>query len=429
MKLLIKGGTLISPDQKKMFNTEILIVDGKVAAFGNNLEMDGAVILDAGGKLVLPGLIDLHVHLREPGFEDSETIATGTKAAARGGFTSLACMPNTNPVADSSSVISFILNKARQEGKVNVFPIGAITVGSKGEELAEMADLKEAGAVAFSDDGRCVSNAEIMYRAMQYATMINMPVIAHCEETKMSFQGAMHEGYYSTLLGLKGIPAAAEEVMVARDLILAGETGCNLHIAHASTAGSVQLIRQAKANGLKVTAEATPHHFTLTDRAVSGFDTSTKVNPPLRTLEDVNAVREGLRDGTIDVIATDHAPHAQEKKEVEYENAPFGISGLETALGLVWTELVSTGILSPLNAVEKMTVNPAHILRISKGTLAVGVDADLTIIDPNQTEVVDPVTFFSKGRNTPFAGRTLTGVPVLTIVGGKIVFEYGKFVG
>ncbi|MFA5384390.1 MAG: dihydroorotase [Eubacteriales bacterium] len=424
MKLLIKGGTLISPDQKKMFITDVLVADGKIAAFGDNLEMDGAVIIDAGGKLVLPGLIDLHVHLREPGFEDSETIATGTMAAARGGFTSLACMPNTNPVADNSTVISFILNKARREGKVNVFPIGAITAGSKGEELAEMAYLKEAGAVAFSDDGRCVSNAAVMYRAMQYAAMINMPVIAHCEDTRLSAQGAMHEGYYSTLLGLKGIPAAAEEVIVARDLILAKEAGCRLHIAHVSTAGSVQLIRQAKSNGLKVTAEATPHHFTLTDRAVTGFDTSTKVNPPLRTLEDVNAVRQGLRDGTIDVIATDHAPHAQEKKEVEYDNAPFGISGLETAVGLVWTELVNAGILSPLEAIEKMTANPARILNIAKGILAKGADADLTIIDPARTEKVDPARFVSKGRNTPFAGRTLTGVPILTIVGGKIVLEY-----
>jgi len=344
MKLLIKGGTLINPDHKKIFSADVLIIDQKIAALDHNLEIDGAVVYDVGGKLVLPGLIDLHAHLREPGFEDSETIATGTMAAAKGGFTSLACMPNTNPVADNSSVIAYILYKACQEGKVNVFPIGAITAGSKGEQLAEMADLKEAGAVAFSDDGRCVSNAAVMYRAMQYARMINMPVIDHCEDTRLSAQGAMHEGYYSTLLGLKGIPAAAEEVIVARDLVLAGETGCRLHIAHVSTAGSVQLIRQAKTRGLKVTAEATPHHFTLTDREVTGYDTGTKVNPPLRTLEDVNAVRQGLRDGTIDVIATDHAPHAQEKKEVEYDNAPFGISGLETAVGLVWTELVNTEI-------------------------------------------------------------------------------------
>ncbi len=424
MKLLIKGGTLISPDQKKIFSADVLIADGKIAVLSNNLETDGAVIIDAAGKLVLPGLIDLHAHLREPGFEDSETIATGTMAAARGGFTSLACMPNTDPVADNSSVIAFILKKARQEGKVNVFPIGAITVGSKGEELAEMAGLKEAGAVAFSDDGRCVSNAAIMFRAMQYARMINMPVIDHCEDTSLSDRGAMHEGYYSTLLGLKGIPAAAEEVIIARDLILAGDTGCRLHIAHVSTAGSVQLIRQAKDRGLKVTAEATPHHFTLTDREVAGYDTSAKVNPPLRTQEDVNAVRQGLRDGTIDVIATDHAPHAREKKEVEFDNAPFGISGLETAVGLVWTELVNTGILSPLDAVEKMTTNPARILGISKGILAEGADADLTVIDPALTEKVDPARFVSKGRNNPFAGRMLAGIPVLTIVGGKIVFEY-----
>lgn len=425
MKLLIKGGNLIDPVKKKVIVSDVLVSKGKIAVLGADLETDGAVVVDVHGKLVVPGLVDLHVHLREPGFEASETIATGTLAAARGGVTSVACMPNTNPVADNSAVITFIRARAQDTGMVNVFPVGALTSGSRGEELCEMADLKEAGAVALSDDGRTVADAAVMYRAMQYARMIGLPVITHCEDVNLSAKGVMHEGYVSTILGLTGIPAAAEEVIVARDIILAEATGCPLHIAHVSTAGSVQLIRQARARGITVTAEATPHHFTLTDQAVAGFDTNTKVNPPLRTADDVQAVREGLRDGTIDVIATDHAPHTMEEKDVEYENAPFGIAGLETALGLIWTELVNTGILTPWEAVAKMTVNPARILGISKGELALGADADLTVIDPAWEETVDPQQFAGKGRNTPFTGRLLKGLPVITIVGGKIVFRRG----
>lgn len=420
MKLLIKGGTIIDPLSRRIFSADVFVSGGKIVAVGENLSGEGEVV-DASGKLVVPGLIDMHVHLRDPGFEAKETIETGTRAAARGGFTSVACMPNTNPVADNRAVITYIREKAKEKGLVNVYPVGALTARCEGKELSEMADLKEAGAMALSDDGRCVADSGVMYRAMQYARMVGLPVISHCEDTALSAGGAVHEGYFSTLLGLKGIPAAAETVMVARDIILAEATGCRLHIAHVSTAGAVELVRLAKAKGLPVTAEATPHHFTLTEEAVAGFDPNTKVNPPLRTAADVRAVREGLRDGTIDVIATDHAPHTAEEKEVEYAAAPFGIAGLETAVGLVWTELVHGGVLDPVEAVARMTINPARILGIPKGTLQPGADADITIIDPEREEAVDPARFAGKGRNTPFAGRRLKGVPVVTIVGGRVV--------
>lgn len=426
MKLLIKGGTIVDPVARRAFAGDVLISGGKVAAFGEDLASDGDLI-DARGKLVVPGLVDMHVHLREPGLEAKETIETGTRAAARGGFTSIACMPNTDPVADNRAVITYIRTKAREKGTVNVFPIGAITAGCAGKELAEMADLKETGAVAFSDDGRCVADSGVLYRAMQYAQMVGLPIIEHCEDTGLSAGGLVHEGYLSTMLGLKGIPAAAETIMVARDIILAEATGCRLHIAHVSTAGAVELVRQAKAKGIAVTAEATPHHFSLTDEAVAGFDPNTKVNPPLRGEADVRAVCEGLRDGTIDAIATDHAPHTPEEKDVEYGNAPFGMVGLETAVGLVWTKLVHTGILDPTEAVAKLTINPARILGIPKGTLAVGADADLTIIDPELEETVDPARFASKGRNTPFAGWRLKGLPMATIAGGRVVYRREDF--
>ncbi|MBC7324110.1 MAG: dihydroorotase [Moorella sp. (in: Bacteria)] len=408
-----------------MFFADVLVGEGKILAIGADLGGEGeqCVAVDARGKLVAPGLIDMHVHLRDPGFEAKETIETGTRAAARGGFTSVACMPNTDPVADNKAVITYICARAKEKGLVNVFPVGAITAGCAGEQLSEMADLKAAGAVAVSDDGRCVADSGVLYRAMQYARMVGLPIIEHCEDAGLSAGGLVHEGYISTVLGLKGIPAAAETIMVARDIILAEATGCRLHVAHVSTAGSVELIRQAKAKGLPVTAEVTPHHFSLTEEAVVNFDPNTKVNPPLRSAADVRAVREGLRDGTIDVIATDHAPHTVQEKDVEYGLAPFGMVGLETAVGLVWTKLVLPGVLDPVEAIAKMTVNPARILGLSKGILAVGADADITIIDPEHEEVVDPARFASKGRNTPFAGWRLKGLPVVTIVGGKIVFR------
>lgn len=423
MKLLIKGGTVLDPASRKAFPKDILLADGKIAETGVDLSADGAEILDAAGKLVAPGLIDMHVHLREPGFEAKETIYSGTRAAAAGGFTTVACMPNTNPVTDNAAIILFIKYLALTKGAVNVYPIGAITRESKGKELAEMGDMQEAGAVAFSDDGSPVMNADLMRKAMQYARMLDLPIISHCEDKNLSAGGAMHEGYMSTMLGLKGIPAAAEEVMIARDIILAEETGCRLHIAHVSTAGSVQLLREAKAKGVKITAEATPHHFTLTAEAVSGYNTATKVSPPLRTDTDIAAVKAGLADGTIDVIASDHAPHTIEEKDVEYDLAPSGMVGLETTVGLVWTELVATGVLTPLQAIEKMTVNPAAILGIPKGTIQKGADADLTIIDPALSWVVDPEQFAGKGRNSPFAGRILQGRTCVTIVGGRVVIR------
>lgn len=423
MKLLIKGGTVLDPASRKAFPKDILLADGKIAETGVDLNADGAAILDAAGKLVAPGLIDMHVHLREPGFEAKETIYSGTRAAAAGGFTTVACMPNTNPVTDNAAIILFIKNLALTKGAVNVYPIGAITRESKGKELAEMGDMQQAGAVAFSDDGNPVMNADLMRKAMQYAHMLDLPIISHCEDKNLSAGGAMHEGYMSTMLGLKGIPAAAEEVMIARDIILTAETGCRLHIAHVSTAGSVQMIREAKAKGVKITAEATPHHFTLTAETVSGYNTATKVSPPLRIDTDIAAVKEGLADGTIDVIASDHAPHTIEEKDVEYDLAPFGMVGLETTIGMVWTELVATGVLTPLQAIEKMTVHPAAILGIPKGTIQKGADADITIIDPALSWVVDPEQFASKGRNSPFAGRRLQGKAWATIVGGRVIMR------
>lgn len=425
MKLLIKGGLVVDPVAGKVLKKDILVVDGKIAGSGTNLSQSGAKVIDAAGRLVAPGLIDMHVHLREPGFEAKETIYTGTRAAARGGFTSVACMPNTNPVIDNAALVTSLISSARSGGLVRVYPVGAITRGSRGEELAEMGDMVDAGAVAFSDDGMPVMNSGLMRKAMQYAGMLGVTIISHSEEKSLSAGGCMHEGYISTVLGLKGIPACAEEVMVARDILLAEETGCRVHIAHVSTAGSVRLLKEAKARGVRVSAEAAPHHFTLTDEAVMGFDTFTKVNPPLRTEDDVAAVKQGLADGTIDVIATDHAPHTAEEKDVEYERAPFGMVGLETAVGLVWTGLVNTGVLTPLQAITCMTLNPARILGIPKGTLETGADADITIIDPELTGEVDPAKFASKGRNTPFAGRMLKGLPCLTMVSGRVVMRGG----
>ncbi|MEW5952817.1 MAG: dihydroorotase [Bacillota bacterium] len=423
MKLLLRGGTVIDPAGQTGIPADILVSGGKIEAIGAALAAGDALVVDVTGKLVTPGLIDMHVHLREPGFEAKEDIASGTRAAARGGFTAVACMPNTSPVADSRSIITAIRARAGESGVVRVYPIGAITRGSKGEELAEMADMQGAGAVAVSDDGQPVVSAAIMRRAMQYAGMLGLTVISHCEDRELAAGGVMHEGYMSTVLGLKGIPPEAEEIMVTRDIILAGRAGCHLHIAHISTAGAVRAVREAKSRGVRVTAEATPHHFTLTDEAVAGYATNTKVNPPLRGAADVEAVREGLADGTIDVIATDHAPHTFEDKDVEYDRAPFGMVGLETAVGLVWTELVIPGLLSPAQAVIKMSLNPALVLGIPGGTLKVGELADITVIDPGRQEVVDPARFAGKGRNTPFAGRLLQGLPVLTVVGGRIVYR------
>ncbi|MHB8170704.1 MAG: dihydroorotase [Thermincolia bacterium] len=426
MKLLIKGGRIIDPTNGRDTTGDILVEDGKIKEIGEKIAVKADETIDATDKLVVPGLLDIHVHLREPGLEAKETIATGTRAAARGGFTSVACMPNTKPVTDNQAIIEFIKVRAAQAGVVNVFPIGAITKESKGQELAEIGDMKSVGAVAISDDGQPVMNSDVMRRAMEYAKMFDLPIISHSEDKELVAEGVMNEGYMSTVLGLKGINRAAEEVMVARDIILSEITGCPVHIAHISTAGSVRLVKEAKTRGVKVTAEVAPHHFTLTDQAVEGYNTATKVNPPLRTAEDVVAIKAGLADGTIDIIATDHAPHTQEEKDVEYNYAPFGMVGLETAVGLVFKELIEPGILTLTEAIAKLTINPAQLLRLNKGTLSVGADADITIIDPNLEEHVKLEELASKGKNTPFTGWSLKGLPVATIVGGRVVMKDRK---
>ncbi|ACA59815.1 dihydroorotase [Candidatus Desulforudis audaxviator] len=419
MELLIRGGTVVDPAAGRTFQSDILVKDGRVAALEKKITARGARVLDAAGKLVVPGLIDMHVHLREPGQEHKETVASGTLAAVHGGFTAVAAMPNTDPVADTPGVIRYVLEKAREAGRARVYPVGALTVGSRGRELTEMGALRAAGAVAFSDDGRPVADAHVMRRALEYARMLGVPVISHCEEPALAV-GVMHEGLVSTRLGLKGTPAAAEDVAVARDLILAEMTGCHLHVAHVTTAGAVRLIREAKARGVRVTAETTPHHFTLTDRAVVGFNTNAKVNPPLRTDADVAAVREGLADGTIDVIATDHAPHAAHEKEVEFDLAPFGLVGLETAVGLVFTELVAGGVLDLVAAVAKLSTNPARVLGLSAGVIEPGAVADLTVIDPAAAWTVDRGELVGKSKNTPFHGYRLKGLPHATIIGGEV---------
>lgn len=432
MNLLLKGGRVVDPSRKADETGDLLIENGKIAASGGEPSSagkgggkgvpPGMEILDLRGKIVVPGLIDMHTHLREPGFEYKETVASGSEAAVAGGFTSVACMPNTNPVNDNRSVTEFIRRKSAECGMVNVYPIAAISLKSEGELLSEYWDLKDAGAIGFSDDGRSVMNAALMRRALEYAISLDMPVIAHCEDRNLSAGGMMHEGFVSTEIGLPGIPAIAEEVMVARDILLAEYTGAHLHIAHVSTAGAVRLIREAKARGVRVTAETAPHYFTLTDEAVRTFDTAAKVYPPLRGAEDRDAIRKGLSDGTIDVIASDHAPHARTDKEVEFDYAASGITGLETSLSLSLA-LVEEGLLTLQELIEKMTVNPARILRILKGTLADGADADITIIDPQREWTVDRGLFRSRGKNTPFHNRTLKGKAVLTIVGGEIRFR------
>jgi dihydroorotase len=426
MTLLLKGGRLIDPSRKKDGDADLLIEDGKIAKTGKVLlrgeKPSGVEVLDLRGKIVVPGLIDMHTHLREPGYEYKETIATGCEAAVAGGFSSVACMPNTNPVNDSRSVTEFIRRKATECGLANVYPIAAITVKSEGSFLSEFWDLKDAGAIGFSDDGKSVMNSSLMRRALEYASSLDMPVIVHCEDKNLSSGGVMHEGSVSTELGLAGIPAIAEDVMVARDLLLAEFTGAAVHIAHVSTTGAVRLIREAKARGVRVTAETAPHYFCLTDEAVRSFDTFAKVYPPLRSAEDRAAVREGLSDGTLDVIASDHAPHARTDKEVEFDYAASGLTGLETSLALS-LRLVADGVLTLADLIEKMTVNPAQILHIPKGTLAVGADADITVIDPEKTWTVDRTLFLSRGKNSPFQGWSMKGKAVLTIVGGVIRYR------
>jgi dihydroorotase len=419
----IVNGRLIDPGSRIDGAYDLRIEGGRISAVAprGDGSREGEVI-DASGFWVVPGLVDMHAHLREPGFEYKESIRTGTRAAAAGGFTSVACMANTNPVNDSPAITEFILGKARKEGVVNVFPIGAATKGLAGDSLAEMGQMKEAGIVAVSDDGNPIMNAGVARRVFDYARMFGLPLVSHCEDRHLVDQGVMHEGPVSTRIGLAGVPAAAEEIMVSRDIQLAAMTGGKLHVAHLSTRGSVRLVREAKDRGIDVTAEATPHHLILTDEAVANYDTNAKMAPPLRSPSDVQAVREALADGTIDAIATDHAPHSPVEKEVEFDRAPNGIVGLETALPLV-LRLVHEGKIPVDAAIHRLTVGPARILGLPKGQLSVGADADVTIIDPEMEHEIDPSRFYSKSRNTPFGGWKLRGRAVRTIVGGKIVFD------
>ncbi|ALA59719.1 dihydroorotase [Nitrospira moscoviensis] len=422
MAILIKGGRIVDPG-RFVGTGDVLIEQGKIAAVGATVAAPaGATVIDAKGLLVLPGFVDVHVHFREPGFEYKETIQSGAAAAVAGGFTTVCCMPNTNPVNDNQAVTEFILERAKQAGLAHVLPVGAITKGSEGKELAEIGDLRRSGCVAISDDGKPVMNSLVMRRAMEYAKAFDLTVVDHCEDIHLAEGGCMNEGLISTELGLPGIPAAAEDVMVARNVSLSELTGARLHLAHISTAGSVRMVREAKARGIAVTAEACPHHFTLTEEVVRGYNTHAKMNPPLRTWADVQAIKEGLRDGTIDVIATDHAPHATQEKQQDFTEAPFGIVGLETALSLT-LGLVDEGVLSLEQAVTKLTSAPAAAFGLSKGTLAVGADADVVLVDPNEQWTVDPAKFRSKSRNTPFAGWKVKGRVRVTIVGGRPVFD------
>ena len=401
---------------------DLLVEDGRIVALEppGAIPAEGREVIDARGLVVAPGLIDMHVHLREPGEEYKETIETGTAAAARGGFTGVACMPNTRPVNDSSAVTRFILDQADRMGRARVYPVGAISQGSLGESLSEYGELKAAGCVAVSDDGRPVMHALLMRRALEYARTFDLLVISHAEDLELRGEGVMHEGKVSVRLGLKGIPAAAEEIMVYRDIRLARLAGARLHLAHVSTAGSVAIIREAKLAGFDITAETAPHYFTLTDEAVLGFDTNAKVNPPLRSEWDREAIMEGLADGTIDVIACDHAPHSVLEKDVEFAEAAFGLIGLETSVGLS-LKLVHEGVLTMSQLIAKMSTNPAAILRVPGGTLAPGSPADLTLIDPNREWTVDAAAFVSKSRNCPFQGWNLKGKAVMTIVHGKTI--------
>jgi len=457
MRLLIKNGHLIDPAASENTGMNVLVENGRVAAWikPNEPQPEADDVFDASGLLVAPGFIDMHVHLREPGQEHKETIATGCAAAVAGGWTSVCPMPNTNPVNDNAAITRYMIEQAEHAALANVFPIGAITKSSDGTELAEMGEMKAAGAVAVSDDGRPVPNAGIMRRAMQYARDFDLPIVDHCEDKSLSSGGVMHEGRVSLLLGLRGMPTLAEEIDAVRDIILARETGAHIHIAHVSTKGAIEAVRRAKNENINVTCEVTPHHFTLTDRAVAGlevqkparqqglnahddsqalaharasaYDTNTKMSPPLRSEEHLEAVLEALKDGTIDAIATDHAPHHADEKALEYDRAPFGITGLETAIGLALTELVHRGVIDLARLVELCSTNPARIFRLKdRGTLKPGSIADVTILDPELPWTYNAADSRSKSRNTPFHGRQFTGAPVATIVAGQVAYRHER---
>ena len=422
--ILLSGGQLIDPSANLDDKGDVLIVDGKLDGVGGKIARpDECDVVDCAGMIVSPGFIDVHCHLREPGREDVETIATGARAAAAGGFTAVCAMPNTDPVTDNQAAVGFVMRQGAKANAARVYPIGAISLGQHGKALAEFGEMVGAGAVAVSDDGKPVVSAQLMRTALEYARTFRIPVIDHCEEPTLAAGGAMNEGIVSARLGLRGIPAEAEEIMVIRDILLARRTGGHVHLAHMSTKGSVELIRWGKERGINVSAEVCPHHLSLTEDRVGAYDTNAKMNPPLRTAADVAALQEAVKDGTIDLVATDHAPHHYDEKEREFADAPNGIVGLETALAVIVTNLVETGILSYSQMVDRMACTPARLFNLPGGSLRRGTVADVTVFNPAESWSVDPSTFLSKGRNTPYAGMRLRGKAVCTIVAGQIVYR------
>jgi dihydroorotase len=425
MKRLLKGGRVVDPVNRIDGAFDVLIDGGRIATVGRGLPLDGVEVVDIPGLIVCPGFIDMHVHLREPGQEHKETVATGTASAVAGGFTAVACMPNTDPINDNANVTTYIVNKAKEAGLARVYPIGAVSRGSKGELLADIAELKAAGCVALSDDGRPVATALLMRRALEYAGMFGMPIIDHCEDQSLKGDGVAHEGYHASTLGLRGIPGAAEAVMVERDVLMSEITGGYLHIAHMSAQASLRAVRKGKDAGVRVTCEVAPHHFVLTAEwlaAPIAYDTNVKMNPPLREAADRDAMLAGIKDGTVDVIATDHAPHHYDEKKVEFDRAPFGIVGLETAIPLALDRLVHTGLIPFTRLVELMSVNPARILRVPGGSLSEGAPADITIVAPDLKVRIEATKMKCRSKNTPFDGWELRGGVAATIVGGRVVY-------
>jgi dihydroorotase len=427
MKLLLKGGRVVDPANGRDGDLDVLIENGRIARVGRGLPVEGAEVVGLPrGAIVAPGLIDVHVHLREPGQEHKETIATGTAAAVAGGFTAVACMPNTDPVNDHAGITQFILKKAAESNLARVYPIGAVSIGSRGERLAELGEQKAAGCIAFSDDGRPVATALLMRRALEYAGMLGVPIVDHCEDPSLKGDGVAHEGYYASALGLRGIPGVAESLMVERDVSLAELTGAHVHICHMSARQSLRAVRAGKERGVRVTCEVAPHHFTLSDALLDGpikYDTNLKMNPPLREEADRDAMLDGIADGTVDVIATDHAPHHADEKMAEFDRAPFGITGLETAVPLVFDRLVHAGRISVTRAIELLSANPARVFNLPGGSLAEGTPADVVVLDPDRRTTIDASRQKTRSRNTPFHGWELRGAVLLTVVGGRPVYR------